>query len=131
MFHSLRHTCGINPARGGVASRMAMSVMRHSERRLTNKVDTDENLLDTSGAIDSLPNYGERASQIASQILGATSQNGSSAVTMNGAVATDKTLENIGQSHVLTLTVTRGQKERNGGSGGARTRNLCRDRAAL
>ena len=71
VFHSLRHTCGINPARGGVASRMAMSVMRHSERRLTNKVDTDENLLDTSGAIDSLPNYGERASQIASQILGA------------------------------------------------------------
>ncbi len=38
--------------------------------------------------------------------------------TLNGAI---KTIENQGN-------VT---KEMNGGSGGARTRNLCRDRAAL
>ncbi len=34
VFHSLRHTFGTNLARGGVASRVAMSLMRHSDRRL-------------------------------------------------------------------------------------------------
>ena len=44
VFHSLRHTFGTNLARGGVASRVAMSLMRHRDRRLTDKSDTDENL---------------------------------------------------------------------------------------
>ncbi len=38
---------------------------------------------------------------------------------------------NTGDCHVLALPVTMGQNLENGGSGGARTRNLCRDRAAL
>jgi hypothetical protein len=46
--------------------------MRHSDRRLTDKIYTDENLLGTWAAFDSLPNYGELASQGASQILGAS-----------------------------------------------------------
>jgi integrase len=32
VFHSLRHTFGTNLARGGVASRVAMALMRHSDR---------------------------------------------------------------------------------------------------
>ena len=52
-----------------------MALMRHSDRRLTDKIYTDENLLGTWSAFDSLPNYGERASQIASQILVAAGQN--------------------------------------------------------
>ena len=51
-----------------------MALMRHSDRRLTDKVYTDENLLGTWSAIDSLPSYAAGASRIASQILGATSQ---------------------------------------------------------
>jgi integrase len=76
VFHSLRHTFGTNLARGGVASRVAMSLMRHSDRRLTDKIYTDENLLGTWTAFDALPNYSERSSQIASQILGARGQTG-------------------------------------------------------
>jgi integrase len=74
VFHSLRHTFGTNLVRGGVVSRVAMSLMRHSDRRLTDKIYTDEKLLGTSAAFDSLPNYAEWASQIASQILGAEGQ---------------------------------------------------------
>ena len=131
VFHSLRHTFGTNLARGGVASRVAMALMRHSDRRLTDKIYTDENLLGTWSAFDSLPNYGERASQIASQILVAAGQNVSQPGTTGDGVEVAKTLVNTGESHVLTLPVTMGQNAGNGGSGGARTRNLCRDRAAL
>ena len=131
VFHSLRHTFGTNLARGGVASRVAMALMRHSDRRLTDKIYTDENLLGTWSAFDSLPNYGEQASQIASQILVAAGQNVSQPGTTGDGVEVVKTLVNTGESHVLTLPVTMGHEMGNGGSGGARTRNLCRDRAAL
>jgi len=63
---------------------VAMTLMRHSDRRLTDKIYTDENLLGTWAAFDALPNYAEQASQGASQELVAVSQNGSSAVTTNG-----------------------------------------------
>jgi len=131
VFHSFRHTFGTNLARGGVASRVAMALMRHSDRRLTDKIYTDENLLGTWAAFDSLPNYGEQASQIASQILGAAGQSVSLAVATAGGAKADKTLATIGESRVLALPVAMGQIMENGGSGGARTRNLCRDRAAL
>jgi integrase len=131
VFHSLRHTFGTNLARGGVASRVAMALMRHSDRRLTDKIYTDENLLGTWSAFDQLPSYGEQASQLASQVLVANSQNVSRPVATNGGEKEEKTVVAIGQSHVLTLPVATGQNVENGGSGGARTRNLCRDRAAL
>ena len=110
---------------------MAMALMRHSDRRLTDKIYTDENLLGTWSALDALPNYAERASQIASQVLVASGQSESLVVTTSGGNETHKSVANIGGSHILTLTVTTGQNAGNGGSGGARTRNLCRDRAAL
>jgi integrase len=131
VFHSLRHTFGTNLARGGVASRVAMSLMRHSDRRLTDKIYTDENLLGTWAAFDTLPNYAERASQIASQILGAAGHCVASPVAVNGDDKAQKTIAAIGGSHVLTLPDAMGHDNENGGSGGARTRNLCRDRAAL
>ncbi len=135
VFHSLRHTFGTNLARGGVGSRVTMALMRHSDRRLTDKIYTDENLLGTWAAFDALPNYAERASliasPIASQILGASGPSVSSAVTMSGGVGIVETPENIDDSHVFARFGTVGQQAGNGGSGGARTRNLCRDRAAL
>jgi len=131
VFHSLRHTFGTNLARGGVASRVAMTLMRHSDRRLTDKVYTDENLLGTWAAFDALPNYAERASQGASQRLFAMGQNESTPVTTNGGVKTNKTIATIDESLILTPPVTGSQNHGNGWSGGARTRNLCRDRAAL
>ncbi len=131
VFHSLRHTFGTNLARGGVASRVAMALMRHSDRRLTDKVYTDESGLGTARAIDALPSYGVGASLIASQIICARGQSVSLAVARSGGVNKEKNIETIGKSHVLTLTVAGSQNYENGGSGGARTRNLCRDRAAL
>ncbi len=131
VFHSLRHTFGTNLARGGVGSRVAMALMRHSDRRLTDKIHTDENLLGTWAAFDSLPNYGEQASQIASQKLVAAGQNVSLPVTTSGGPEVAKSLANSGESHILALPVALGQNVGDGGSGGARTRNLCRDRAAL
>ena len=124
VFHSLRHTFGTNLARGGVASRVAMALMRHSDRRLTDKIYTDENLLGTWAAFDSLPNFGERASQIASQILGASGQAVAQAVTTGGGANVNETVATIGESHALTLLVTTGHEMENGGSGGARTRSF-------
>jgi len=130
-FHSLRKTFGTNLANAGVSSRVAMALMRHSDRRLTDKIYTDENLLGTWSAFDALPNYTEPASQRASQILVANGQNGSSAVTMNSGEEIGKNIVAIDESRVVTPLVTNGHNVESGGSGGARTRNLCRDRAAL
>ena len=131
VFHSFRHTFGTNLARGGVASRVAMALMRHSDRRLTDKIYTDENLLGTWAAFDSLPNFTERASQIASQNLVAVGQGVALAVTTSAGPEVARTIVNTGESHAVTFPVTMGHIVGNGGSGGARTRNLCRDRAAL
>jgi integrase len=130
-FHSLRKTFGTNLANAGVPSRVAMTLMRHSDRRLTDKIYTDENLLSTWSAFDALPNYTETASQGASQELVAVSQNGSSGGTMGGGMKMDKAVVSIGESHKVTPLVISGHIDESGGSGGARTRNLCRDRAAL
>jgi integrase len=128
-FHSLRKTFCTNLAKAGVPSRIAMALMRHSDRRLTDKIYTDENLLGTWSAFDALPNY--TASQGASQKLVAVSQNGSLGVTRGDGSKAEKEIVDIGESHIVTLNVTSGHNAGNGGSGGARTRNLCRDRAAL
>jgi len=130
-FHSLRKTFGTNLANAGVPSRVAMALMRHSDRRLTDKIYTDENLLGTWSAFDALPNYTGIASQGASQELVAVSQNGSSGGTVGSGVEMKKGVVGIGESHVVALHVTSGHNMETGGSGGARTRNLCRDRAAL
>ena len=78
-----------------------------------------------------LLDYGERAAQIAAQILVANCQSESSPVTPGGVLEVGKAIATIGENYILTLQVTSRQKYENGGSGGARTRNLCRDRAAL
>ena len=130
-FHSLRKTLCTNLAKGNVPSRTAMALMRHSDRRLTDKIYTDENLLGTWAAIDALPNYTETASQGASQKLVAVSQNGSAGGTMGSGSEMKQSVVSIGESHIVALDVTSGHNVESGGSGGARTRNLCRDRAAL
>src|SRR5208283_1866516 len=85
-FHSLQKTFCTNLANAGVASRVAMTLMRHSDRRLTDKVYTDENLLGTSSAIEAIPSYANPASQGASQRMVATGQIVSQAVTLSGGV---------------------------------------------
>jgi integrase len=54
-FHSLRHTYGSMLAKAGVAPRIAMSLMRHTDMRLTMNVYTDPRIFDLAGAVETLP----------------------------------------------------------------------------
>jgi integrase len=130
-FHALRNTLCTNLAKANVPRRTAMSVMRHSDGKLTDKIYTDVNLLGIETAIDVLPTFTESPSQGASQILVAGSQNGSSAVTTASRVKAEKALVNIGESNLLTLCVTSGHKNENGARGGGRTHNLQLRRLTL
>src|ERR1035441_864559 len=108
-----------------------MSLMRHRDGKLTDKIYTDENLLGIETVIESLPSFLPPASPIASLEMVAAGHNPSSGVTTGDGAGMEKVIANIGESHVVALPVTSGHNMENGGSGGARTRNLCRDRAAL
>jgi integrase len=66
-FHALRHTFATNLSLAGVAPRLAMELMRHSDLRLTMKNYTDASCLPTAAAIDSLPSFNARCSQLCSQ----------------------------------------------------------------
>jgi integrase len=109
-FHALRKTFGTNLAKAGVPRRTAMSLMRHSDGKLTDKIYTDENLLGTEMVIEGMPSFLNTASPIASLEMFATGHNGSSAVTNNSTVNGDKTIETIGESHILTLGGTMGHE---------------------
>lgn len=85
-FHSLRHTLATNMALAGTAPCIAMEIMRHSDMRLTTKTYTDAVMLPVYDAITKLPSFApiengvSKASQIASQILFRTGQNGATTV---------------------------------------------------
>jgi integrase len=130
-FHALRKTFGTNLAKAGVPRRTAMSLMRHSDGKLTDKIYTDENLLGMDSTIEGMPSFLPPASLLASLEMGATGHYATSAVTTGDGAKTYKSIVFTGESHVLTPYVTTGHENKDGGSGGARTRNLCRDRAAL
>jgi len=70
-FHSLRYTWGTFLQRNGVGSRVAMELMRHSDRKLTDKVYTDTTLLPLQEEVRKLP----QLIQILTQISGETCQN--------------------------------------------------------
>ena len=131
VFHSLRKTFGTNLANAGVARRVAMELMRHSDGRLTDGIYTDQYLLPTTPAINALPSFLKSSSQIASQELGAEGHGASLTVTKAAEAKVLQMPVSTGDSHRLTLTGTGWLKYGNGGSDGTRTRNLCRDRAAL
>jgi integrase len=54
-FHALRHTYGSLLAKAGVAPRVAMTLMRHTDMRLTMNVYTDPRIFDLAGAVEKLP----------------------------------------------------------------------------
>ena len=57
-FNALRHTFCTNLQRAGNGQRVVMELMRHSDRRLTDKVYTDTQRLDAYAAISSLKDHG-------------------------------------------------------------------------
>jgi hypothetical protein len=54
-LHALRHSYGTLLSKGGVSPREAMSLMRHTDLRLTMKVYTDPRIFDLAGAVEKLP----------------------------------------------------------------------------
>jgi hypothetical protein len=54
-FHALRHSYGSLLAKSGVAPRVAMALMRHTDMRLTMNVYTDPRIFDLAGAVEQLP----------------------------------------------------------------------------
>jgi integrase len=56
--HSLRHTFATLLSKAGVVPRMAQELMRHSDIRLTMNVYTHIQLVETSGAVELLPDIG-------------------------------------------------------------------------
>lgn len=60
-FHALRHTFCTNLQREGHSQRVIMELMRHSDRRLTDKIYTDTQRLDAYAAIAALKDHGTHA----------------------------------------------------------------------
>lgn len=54
-LHALRHSYGTLLSKGGVSPREAMSLMRHTDLRLTMKAYTDPRIFDLAGAVEKLP----------------------------------------------------------------------------
>ena len=106
-FHSLRKTFCTDLANAGIARRVHMELMRHSDSRLTDEIYTDEALLETGLAISKLPDYSmsvpNPVTQLVTQTPVTTSQFGSSGDTQQVLCDAKKTPVNIGENHDLAL----------------------------
>lgn len=105
-FHSLRYTFCTNLAKAGIPSRVAMSLMRHSDRRLTDKIYTDENLLGTVPAIEALPSYTNGLLERLLEISDIGHRNAVAACHHTAQTEVDKSPENQGESHDLARVDT-------------------------
>jgi integrase len=88
-LHSLRHSYGTLLSKGGVSPREAMSLMRHTDLRLTMKVYTDPRVFDLAGAVEKLPlQFGNRPDAEANAATGTNGKSGDdSAPQVAGQVA--------------------------------------------
>ena len=117
-FHALRKTFATRLAQRGVAQRLTQELMRHQDANLTALNYTDANLLPTFDAVASLTWEGKAPAPYThgdTQRTGAEGQNGSQAGTENGWGNPAETIANSGQSHVLTLPVTKLKMAERGG----------------
>tara|TARA_Y100000589_G_scaffold133739_1_gene127756 strand:- start:811 stop:2157 length:1347 start_codon:yes stop_codon:yes gene_type:complete len=144
-FHALRHTLGTNLARAGVAPRVAMEIMRHSDMRLTMKIYTDEGMLPTAPAFAGLPQYmdmleldkSEEAKkrshdlQKRSQKPVSDCHSESASVAVVEGAKNEKSPEKQGFSQSLSQSDGVCQKALFNESDGARTRNLWIDSPVL
>ena len=141
-LHALRHTLATNLARSGVAPRVAMEFMRHSDMRLTNKTYTDTGLLPTADAMDKLPRYDGEPESVAAQATGTDGRDVSemrsqkrSQTGVTGGLDVSRPVthgetsinENRpvfpGESRELALAVTASEPSFSSEGDGARTRN--------
>jgi len=94
-FHSLRYSWATHLQRQGVNSRMAMALMRHSDRKLTDKIYTDTNLLPLGETVRNLSDE-ENLTHILTNISGKTCRNGSRVGEIEPVGESSKTAGNAG-----------------------------------
>jgi integrase len=115
-FHSLRVTLCTNLHNAGVPERTAMEMMRHSDRRLTDKVYTDTSKLHTWSAVDKLPSVLQTNEESLSQILSQNSVAGGQSVSLPviGGDTEDTQIEavDIDECRGQSFSVTTGQDEK-------------------
>jgi hypothetical protein len=102
-FHSLRYSWATHLQRQGVNSRMAMELMRHSDRKLTDKIYTDVNLLPLGETVRNLPAE-EPLIHILTHISGKTCRNGSRVVATDQSSETTETSVTVGDRRGLSLS---------------------------
>ena len=102
-FHSLRYSWATHLQRQGVNSRMAMKLMRHSDRKLTDKIYTDVNLLPLGETVRNLPAE-EPLIHILTHISGKTGQSLSQSVATDQSSETTETSVSVGDRRELSLS---------------------------
>ena len=105
-FHSWRHTFCTNLQLLDVSQRVLMSLMRHSDRRLSDHLYTDTSLLPTAETVCKLTVPRKALSQIPSQALVPAGQSESRAVTMAKSVECPAMPINTSFPHNQTFPVT-------------------------
>ncbi len=132
-MHALRHTLATNLARGGVAPRVAMEIMRHSDIKLTAKTYTDAGLLPMADAMDKLPRYevSKKRSQKRSQFGVVGGRDLSQLVAVGDGAESEKALYLQGKSRDLSQAVATCREGQASEGDGARTRNLRIDSPVL
>jgi integrase len=107
-FHALRYTLATNLANSGVARRVAMEMMRHSDSRLTDKTYTDASQLSTAAAVDALPSFLDTHTVKDTQLSDAACPSGSCGVSAGESDEVELTSVNKGESHELVTCGTSG-----------------------
>jgi len=110
-FHALRYTWATYLQRNGVAQRIAMKLMRHSDIRLTSKVYTDETQLPVYDSIKNLPRLGGCTHRYA-QISDFNGQNMSQAGAKGEATPAQENAVNTGVWRRLALSDSENKLER-------------------
>lgn len=105
-FNALRHTFGSMLAKAGIAPRVAMALMRHTDMRLTMNVYTDPRIFDLAGAVEKLPDI-VMAEPEAMQATGTEDSVGRSESVSSGVAGNDVRAASIGMSgHPFRMAIT-------------------------
>ncbi len=111
-FHALRHTYCTNVQRVGANQRELMALMRHSERRLSDHVYTDVNLLPLAAVVQALPDFSPI--QIATHDSGASSHKMSLTVADVSSAERAVSVVSRGKTHDKAQAVANSRESENG-----------------
>jgi hypothetical protein len=117
-FHALRHTFGTHLSLSGVAPRVAMEAMRHSDiklSQLTTRHYTDASKLPRAGAFTALPSFSEGGyTPKYTDCSDAAGQDEAPTGKVPKCNDMHEIRVNKGESHVLAQSVTQGQNSEDG-----------------